>query len=592
MVKDNRKLLPITILLLLVSSIAYVGLVPNAYAAETTNQEKGLSILNNVVGLDLSKYTVTTNEYPQQKGTPALYLDVVPQESIGYDLTSGESKLKMLYTFADGHLQMIHVLETKGQPSLTKQTAVNAVEMAKDFLANYQTYTADSLYGELKSTLENVNANRNITRISGNTQLEITANDGYTTFKWTYTFNGIITPSKFVSLGFKDGFLAAFVDNWQFYKIGSTNVNLSEKEANIIALETTKSHSWSVNLDDDAFDAKNFDESNVVWSVLVFDGSLGANKPRGEDVLTLYPVWRVGVALDKWYGNLYGIEVDVWADTKEARSAQEAWSTITPQEEMAILNASTVTVSTSQAPMIAETKTSSIMWIALPALAVAMTGATVVWLSKKKNLNSYTLPKLHALKTGGTLLCVLMFSVVLLIPVATVNATGGAVVWGSESTGQVGYWRKSSSEITLQRYIANNLQTYFAYNGYNAYNHQGSGSTKYNILYNDLPNLQSAYNRVAVVDFNHGVGSTGYSQAPGEWHYMFEDNTGTVIGPPGTPPNALNNGVYDMDIYPRVNPSKIIFAFINTCLSANNSNTQGGYPSWWGMVTYGARGMP
>jgi hypothetical protein len=44
-----------------------------------------------------------------------------------------------------------------------------------------------------------------------------------------------------------------------------------------------------------------------------------------DDPLALYPVWRVGVALDQWYGNMYGVEVDIWVDTKEIRTIEEAW---------------------------------------------------------------------------------------------------------------------------------------------------------------------------------------------------------------------------------------------------------------------------
>jgi competence protein ComGC len=273
--ESRRRFLFVTVfLVVLLISGAYASLVPNVHAAEATNQEKGLAILNTVVGLDLTKYAVTLQEDSQ-----ASYLDVVPLDNIVYDLTSGGSRLKMLYTFAGGNLQMIHVLETTGTPSLKSPTSANAVEMAKTFLNNYQAYTADSLYGELKSTLNGVDANKNATITSGKTQLEVCATTGYTRFKWTYTFNGAIASSKFVAMGFKNGFLTAFVDNWQLYKIGSTSLSLSKNEAVTIALDAARAHSWSMKLDDDALDAKNFNETKVSWTALIFDCSRGADKP-------------------------------------------------------------------------------------------------------------------------------------------------------------------------------------------------------------------------------------------------------------------------------------------------------------------------
>jgi len=368
-----------TIILSLVFSFVLVSLSESFTAkAEATLQEKGISILNNVLGLDLTKYTVTINEIPAELQLP--YFDVLPMKDIGYDLTSEESKVKTLFTFVDGNLQTIHVLETEGPPSLTTPaTSTNAAEMAEDFLRSYQIYTADSLYGELKDTLVNLDASENSTETFGNMQLEVSAVDGYTTFKWTYTFNGVTAPSKVVALGFKNGFLNYFVDNWNLYRIGSTNISLSKDEAVAIALETARAYNWSMEMSADTLDPENFNESNVRWTSLIFDDSVGAGKARSEDLLTLYPVWRVGIALDKWHGNMYGIEVDIWADTKEIRRIQEAWSTMPPPEG----NSSTPP-SGGDEPPIPEFPS----WIILPLL---ITATLLILICKHK------LPKKHQL---------------------------------------------------------------------------------------------------------------------------------------------------------------------------------------------------
>jgi hypothetical protein len=465
---SKRELLCITVfLMVLLSSSAYAYLIPSAHAAEPTTPEKGLSILSNAVELDLSKYAVTTKVYPQNYNSS--YLGVVAQEDVEYEFTSEGSKVKTLCTFANSRLQMIHVLENEGSPHLSK-TAANPLELANNFLTNYQAYTADSLYGELKSTLDNVDASRNITKTSGNTQLEVIANNGYTTFKWTYTSNGAIAPAKSVALGFNNGFLTCFVDNWQLYPIGSTTVNLSEKEAIAIALEAAKTHSWSLELDADALETENFNESNVCWTNLIFDGSLYADKTRNEDSLMLYPVWRVGIALNKWYGQLYGITVDIWADTKEVRIVEEAWSTMPPPEGTPTANMTAVSEAVIQESVTDGAMPNLIMWIALPTIAIATIGTTSLWVCKKK-IQSHNLPKLRSLKTGVTLICILILSTVLLAPIATVSATTRAgVIWGSESAGApnapTSYsWRKTNNEINAQRSIASTIESYFDQGG-------------------------------------------------------------------------------------------------------------------------------
>src|SRR3989304_4124551 len=296
---EKRFLFATIFLTILLVSSAYATLIPKAQAAEPTIQQKGLTVLNNVVGIDVTKYNVTTQEYPED--VKASYMGVVPQRSVEYTLTSVKSKLKMFYTFANGNLQMIQVLENEGAPKLTKPPVIANIQAAKSFLSKYQICNGDPLYGELQSMLNGLDPRINVTKTSGNIHLETTTIDGYTNFKWYYTSNGAIAPySKFIALSFKDGFLSAFVNNWQLYDVGSTSVNLTKQEALNIALETAKVHSWGVTLDADTLDVKNFNESNVCWTALIFDGSLNANKTRSEDPLMLYPVWRVGIALDKW----------------------------------------------------------------------------------------------------------------------------------------------------------------------------------------------------------------------------------------------------------------------------------------------------
>lgn len=607
-INSKRKLLITLFLMILLSSSAYAVLIPNVCATEASAQENGLSILTNVVGLDLTRYVVTSKEYPQNYNSS--YFGVVPQTDVDYELISEGSKVKVLCTFANSRLQMIHVLENEGSPHVSK-TATNSLESAKNFLSNYSVYTADSLYGELCSTLDKVEANKNFTITSGNTQLEVTVNNGYTTFKWTFIFNGITAPSKFVALGFNNGFLTCFVDNWQLYTIGSKSLKLPEKEAKTLALEIAKTYQWSLKLDSDAFETKNFNESNVRWIALIFDGSIGADKARSEDSLMLYPVWRVGVALSKWYGYMYGIEVDIWADTKEVRHVQEAWSTMPPSEEMPTANVTTIRGTTSQEAVATGAEPNLIMWIALSTLAVAAIGTTSAWVCSKKKLQSYNLPKQRSSKTGGTLLCILIMFIVLLSPIATVSATTRAsVVWGSESTGAYGYppygssWRKHSTEISLQNSIAGTITNYFYQGGYyDAYDRQGGpGSVKANIL-NDLAYYQSNHDCVAVVDFDHGVFRNDYQNDYGTFHYLFEDNVGTITGPwmPTTYPpreNHPENGVYDMDIYPKTTSRKVFFAFINTCMSANltyqayNGGKVQGMPFAWTQRLLKPRSYP
>ncbi|MCW4005551.1 MAG: PKD domain-containing protein [Candidatus Bathyarchaeota archaeon] len=600
--KKQHQLFLVATLLFLLISANYASLIPSATAETLTPEEqKGLSILSNVMSLDVGKYAVTLKEYSQNYSVD--YLSSFSQKTVGFNLNSSTSKLNVLCSFANGNLHMIQVLENEGSPSMSKTLLNNnAGELAKDFLSNYQAYTNDPVYGALSIMLDSVDGNKNLTQTSDNSQLEVSAISGYSAFKWEFMSNGVVAPSKFIGIGFANGSLTYFIDNWSIYQVENTDVNLSEKEAIAIALQAAKSHSWSFELDKDAFDMKNFNESNVRWVSLIFDSSEGATNTRSADSLKLYPVWRVAVALNRWYENLYGVEVDIWADTKEVRSVEEAWSTLTPQDlmqsenlvEMSQTRGSDLTdnhgVTLSSLGML-----SSLSFV----FAFMLITGTIIWIIIKKNLTLGLHKRLQKTKATTAMkrrlpqlitslligfLIVSSLNVSMQTPmVEATTPTGGAVVWGSESIGaynpSLGYsLRKNNTEVEAQKQVASHIAGCFNACGYVSYNHQGnnsSGSLKESIMAN-LTTFLSLYDKLAVVDFDHGVGlSFNNTSNSTEFHFMFEDNNGTKIGQQFPLSTFIENGVFDMDIYNLTSWGEVTFAFINTCMSANYNNLNG-----------------
>ena len=286
--KNVRKFLVTGIfIIVLLAFSANLFAVSNVYGSEAPIQEKGLSTLNSVLNIDLAKYSVTAKTDSSDTEIPFAYFGVIPQEGVAYSLNSEDSKLKMQYTFGNGKLQMMQVLEKEGALSLSKaSTNTDDIELAKDFLTNYQNYTSNDLFGELKSTLNNLTPGKNESKTTGNIALEMNTYNDYTHFKWYYTSNGAKAPyTKYITLVFKNGFLSTFVDNWQYFNVGSTKINLSEEEAISIALNTAKEYAHSLKLDDYEFKATSINQSNVRWTSLLLDNSLNTSKARSEDVL-------------------------------------------------------------------------------------------------------------------------------------------------------------------------------------------------------------------------------------------------------------------------------------------------------------------
>lgn len=200
--------------------------------------------------------------------------------------------------------------------------------------SNYQSYTGNSFYGELRSMLDKVKIDKSSVTTSGNVKLEVTTSEEVTTFRWVYTFTGVNAADKCVVLGYKVGFLKFFIDNWNLHKIGSVTVNISEEQAVNTAMAYARTYSWPAENDNDTFPVKNFNVTGAMMVETVFRSSLIADTPRNNDLLTLYPMRHVWVSLDKFYpGNVYGFNVYVWADTGAIAHIQERISTMDPPPE-------------------------------------------------------------------------------------------------------------------------------------------------------------------------------------------------------------------------------------------------------------------
>ncbi len=317
---------------------------------------------------------------------------------------------------------------------------------------------------------------------------------------------------------------------------------------------------------------------------------------------------RVGVALNKWYDQMYGVQVDIWADTGEIRNIQEAWSTLPPPEGTPVANMSAIggltshisneklaNVSSNQTFAVTEGRPNILTGITLFTVALSVGGIVLFVVVRQKKVSTYAL-KSRSPKIGGLLIIVLLLTIAL-APLATVAATTRAgVVWGSESTGAGYYpdsWRKYYVEVDWQREAGSVIASYFNDGGYTGYDNQGDNgytSEKQDIL-DQLSTLQQSHDYVAAVVFDHGNWlAPGYPTLftpPGEHHWLFEDNIGTYHDGDWHAENA----VYDMEIYSCTQGTKINFAFINTCESANIDDQA--YIDWdWPPYPARARGMP
>jgi len=207
--------------------------VPNAYSVESTTENKVLTFLRDVVGLDIAKYDAKLVAVPI---TPDLDSSS-EMEWIKYTLESAGSKIDVLCNFRNNVSVWCKLSVIAGSPLYIQSQHANVIEAANSLLKRYQIYSSAPYLQTMQNMLDQVNESKPVTIKSGNVKLEISIEENYTYIKWMYTVNNIDASSKAVSFIFKNGALYLFRDTWDLYKIGTTDVIVSKEEAVSIARE-------------------------------------------------------------------------------------------------------------------------------------------------------------------------------------------------------------------------------------------------------------------------------------------------------------------------------------------------------------------
>jgi hypothetical protein len=139
MIKFFKQKVGLVIIILgLIVTSAICSFVPYAEAKEMTIQEKSLTALSDVVGINVASYH--TSLMPLKTDS---FLTLSQQET-DFKLTSDQGNLKVRCLFVGERLRQIFISEVTGK-TLLNNNANNIIVNAKGFLQRYQTYCKNGL---------------------------------------------------------------------------------------------------------------------------------------------------------------------------------------------------------------------------------------------------------------------------------------------------------------------------------------------------------------------------------------------------------------------------------------------------------------
>ena len=276
------------------------------------NAAEAKTIIQDVIQIDTSKYQMTLLSDTVQVRSD---LDGVVEEIMQYSLVNTASHFDLTLRFRNGHFSLFQINQLEGAPNFPLVYAEaqprDVVQACQGLLERYESAFNDSYMRQIASLIASAN-DMTTDQTFGNTKLQLSSYNGFADVSLMYTNNGTDFQAKSITLVYNNYALTEFSDDWFLFKVGSTQINISQAQAVQIAMNAVKSYSWNAN----GTQVSNFQVLNSPVSAQLYP------KPR-TDYLTLYPYWYVTLHLDKTYpGGVSEIGVGVWADTEQPTNIQ------------------------------------------------------------------------------------------------------------------------------------------------------------------------------------------------------------------------------------------------------------------------------
>lgn len=270
-----------------------------SWSATTDN---AINFLQNVVQIDTSKYQASLLSRTVEHRTD---LGGALEEVMRYSLTSSESKMDVIFRFRNNHLSRYQIILLEGTPIYSQPQSHSVLDAAKTLVERFRAYQGTSYLDDMSRLLTLVESVENTEIKEGNLKVSATIQGDSARIVLMHTENGADFSPKSLSLVFENRILKDLIDGYFLFTVGSTTVNVSSERAVELARNALNGYSFPVNGET----ISNFNVQPQPASIIFH--------PNTKNSVALYPQWTVTFYLDKVYGNVYSLEVQVWADTGE-----------------------------------------------------------------------------------------------------------------------------------------------------------------------------------------------------------------------------------------------------------------------------------
>ena len=310
-----------------------------AETASITAKDKLFAFLTDNIAINMSEYAANSESYSITY--PSTYGGLAKEELVNYEFKADDgSKIYGMAIFDNGFPTAI-IFRLYGSVKYAQQPSTSTLEETTKIITRYRTFAERYNIGTdhinpalsmLSQVTEITTSNMTIGNMKMDMKSSSNANGDATKIAWIYSIDGVDVPRKSLSLGIYDvsgAVQISFSDTWGLWSVA--DIGISEAEAKSIAWNTARNYNLTLHGEDNSTITKKpdwtddpFTEAaltmtpgqsyNNTLNNALHDANMGSIARNG---LTLYPIRQFVFHFNKQIGDIVGIQIGVWGDTKE-----------------------------------------------------------------------------------------------------------------------------------------------------------------------------------------------------------------------------------------------------------------------------------
>jgi hypothetical protein len=318
-------------LALMITSIILASTSTIAVALTVTTQiklDQTKEFLSNVVGLDMSKYSLTDSPYRHNNTRPVNTYPPqtkdINMETAAYFFKTDNGVLEILSIFYNGKLTVVNINPTGNDPYVYNSTTEkDLTSQVSTLLTRYSEFLSQkssidtTFLTPMKSAMNSVNVNSNVNITTDNINLQISKNENKTILRWIYFDYNVIMNYKKVEINFNDNnSLVSFQDTYSLYNKVAEPI-ITKEQAIKIALDAAQKVINNASTIDGRINTIETPDLSSTYYDIQF-GMVPCNnveKDLSLDLLTLYPFWEFHFYFNQSYAGADGVQVGVLGDT-------------------------------------------------------------------------------------------------------------------------------------------------------------------------------------------------------------------------------------------------------------------------------------